>query len=138
VLARRGLAPALAAAGVVAAGCGAAPPDLFLLTRSGSVPGARLTLVVSDGGTVRCNGGRPRSLPDPRLLDARALARDLDHDAKRDRRLAPGPNGVLRYRLRLPDGSVAFGDTSRGLPAAYRRVEAFTRAVARGVCRLPR
>ncbi|HEU4703782.1 MAG TPA: hypothetical protein VFS37_14980, partial [Conexibacter sp.] len=48
---------------IVLAGCGAATPDVFLLTRSGSIPGARLTLLVNDGGTVRCNGGEPRQLP---------------------------------------------------------------------------
>ena len=36
-------------------------PDLFLLTRTGQ--GATLTLLVNDGGTIRCNGGKAAAWP---------------------------------------------------------------------------
>ena len=45
------------------AGCGlnVASPDLFVLTRTGQ--GGKLTLLVNDGGTVRCNGGKVSPCP---------------------------------------------------------------------------
>ena len=92
------------------AGCGAAYPDLFVLTRTGSIPGARLTLLVNDGGTVRCNGGAPRQLPPRQLLDARRIATDLAEEAHDDLTLPAPPGSLLRYRLRTQDGTVTFSD----------------------------
>ncbi len=123
------------------AGCGNAgisSPDLFAVTRGGTIPGARLGLVVSDGGTVRCNGGPARMLASADLLDARALQRDLAPAARRGLRLAPGPRSLLRYRVRSGNGTVAWSDTSRGQPAVLFRLAAFTRRVAKGVCGLAR
>ena len=132
-----GRAAPLAAALALAA-CGSPPADLFVVERSGAIPGARLTLLVSDDGTVRCNGGPRRDAGSDRLLDARALARELAAQAERDRALPPGPGSVLRYRVRLEDGTVTFSDTSRGVPPAALRLAAFTREVARQVCGLAR
>jgi hypothetical protein len=119
-------------------GCGAAAPDVFLLTRSGSIPGARLTLLVNDSGTVRCNGGAPRALPDKRLLDARRIAEDLSEEAQEDLSL-PAPRGsVLRYRLRTEDGTVTFSDEDAGRRPEFAPVIVFARSVAQDVCGLPR
>ncbi len=123
---------------VVLAGCGSPPADLFVVERSGPIPGARLTLLVSDDGTVRCNGGPRRDAGSDRLLDARTLVRELGSAAEKDRSLAPGPGSVLRYRVRLEDGMVAFSDTSPGRTAADLSLAAYTREVARQVCGLPR
>ncbi len=112
--------------------------DLFVVERSGSIPGAALTLRVSDDGRVRCNHGAPRRLSDDQLLSARELERDLEDAVGRGLRLPPGPSSVLSYRVRLASGTVAFSDTSRGLRPQLARVEAFTRSVARQVCRLAR
>ena len=137
---RRFAAAALAAlvgAGALG-GCGAAAPDVFLLTRSGSIPGARLTLLVNDSGTVRCNGGAPRPLPDRRLLDARRIAEDLSDDAQRDLSL-PAPRGsVLRYRLRTEQGTVTFSDEDAVHRPELAPVIVFARSVAQDVCGLPR
>ncbi len=127
-----------AAALVVIGGCGSPSADLFVVERSGTVPGARLTLLVSDGATARCNGGAPRDIGSARLLDARALVTDLEPEAGRDRALPPGPGAVLRYRVRMEAGTLDFADTSRGQPPAFRRLAAFTRDIAKQVCRLPR
>jgi hypothetical protein len=133
----------LAAAGLVlllaGAGCGnRRAPDLFVLTRTGTVPGAQLRLRVSDDGLVRCNGGAPRRLPDARLLDAREIARELEGPAGRDVALPPRRSSILRYRLVLEAGTVAFSDNSRGQTAAMFRTQDFARQVARQVCRLAR
>ncbi|MDQ2670970.1 MAG: hypothetical protein M3Y31_10085 [Gemmatimonadota bacterium] len=120
------------------AGCGAVTPDVFLLTRSGSIPGARLTLLVNDGGTVRCNGGEPRQLPARALLDAREIARELAEEAQEDLTL-PAPRGsVLRYRLRTQDGTVTFSDADAVRRPELAPVIVFARSVAQDVCGLAR
>jgi hypothetical protein len=119
-------------------GCGAAYPDLFVLTRSGSLPGAKLTLLVNDGGTVACNGGAPRTLPDARLLDARDIATSLADDAKDDLVLPRPPGALLRFRLRDADGTVTFSDVDAGGMPKLGKVIEFTRTVARDVCGLAR
>jgi hypothetical protein len=129
-------APAVLAVGALLAGCGGAGADLFVVARSGQGPGAGLTLRVSDDGFVRCNGGPRRRITGDQLLLAREIQRALDDMAKRS--YPPGPNSVLRYRVRLDSGTVAFSDTSPGIPAELRRAAAFTREVATGPCRLAR
>jgi hypothetical protein len=121
-----------------AGGCGADYPDLFVLHRTGSLPSARLTLLVNDGGTVRCNGGEPRHLPARRLLDARRFARDLAEEAKDDLTLPAPRRSLLRYRLRTQDGTVAFSDVDAGRRPELAPVIVFARSVAQDVCGLPR
>jgi len=109
-----------------------------VLHRSGSLPGARLTLLVNDGGTVRCNGKEPQPLPPRLLLDARRFTRDLAEEAQDDLTL-PAPRGsLLRYRLRTQDGIVTFSDEDAVHRPELAPVIVFTRAVARDVCGLPR
>ena len=117
------------------AGCGARSSDLFAVDRAGSIPGARLSLVVSDGGTVRCDGGRPVVISDSELLDARNLQRDLEAPAARALRLPARPGSVLRYRVRTPDGTVAFADDSPAKPAVLNRLAFFVREISRARCR---
>ena len=117
------------------AGCGGQSSDLFAVDRAGSIPGARLRLVVSDGGTVRCDGGRPVAISDSELLDARNLQRDLEAPAARALRLPARPGSVLRYRVRTPDGTVAFADDSPAKPAVLNRLAFFVREISRARCR---
>jgi hypothetical protein len=130
----------LAALAVVAAaalaGCGAASPDLFLLTRAGSGAGAHLTLLVNDGGTVRCNGGEPRPLTDPQLLAARDVASSIQKDAQHDLRL-PAPSGsVLRFHIRAQAGTLTFSDLDAAHRPELAKAIAFTQTVAHSVCHL--
>jgi hypothetical protein len=134
-LAAIGAAAACAAGG---AGCGTPSADLFVVTRTGSIPGAGLSLLVGDGGTVRCNGGAARPMGDQRLLTARELARDLRKPAEHALTLKAGPRSIMRYRVRSEDGTVTFSDTSRGQPQVLFRVAAFTRDIAQNVCGLAR
>jgi hypothetical protein len=120
-----------------AVGCGAPPADLFVVTRSGSIPGAGLKLLVSDG-SVTCNDGPERRIAGDRLLTARELARDLEGPAERYVRLPPGPGAILRYRVRGEHGTVEFSDTSRRQPPVFFRLAAFTREIAKEVCGLER
>ena len=129
------LVVALAAAG---AGCGTHPPDLFLLTRTGSIPGADLRLLVRDDGVVHCNGGPRRELSDPQLLQAREIARKLADPAAKHVSLPAGRGSVLRYRIRLEQGTVTFSDDSRGQTKEMFRAQSFTRTAATRVCGLRR
>ena len=130
---------------LVVAGCGTPSPDLFVVTRSGAIPGARLSLLVNDGGSVRCNGGPSKEITSDDLILARKIARELngkdsDHPgpATRDVILPALPGSVLRYNLRLEKGTVTFSDNSRGQPPAFYAAAAFTRAMAKRVCGLAR
>lgn len=132
------LAPLAAFATVVVlAGCGlqVASPDLFLLKRSGE--GRSLSLLVNDGGTIRCNGGPAKQLPDSMLIRARDLATQLDDDAKAKLRIAAGPHSVFEYRVRLKDGSISFPDTAADQHNDLALAEQFALQAAQSPCGLP-
>ena len=103
---------AMAGAAIALAGCGftVESPDLFLLTRTGA--GHRLRLLVNDGGTIRCNGGPAKTLPDPLLLQARGLASSLGGDAQHHLRIPAARGSVFRYTVRLQQGTISFPDTA--------------------------
>ena len=128
---------AAAAAAAALAGCGTASPDLFEVRRSGADRAANLTMVVSDGGTVTCNGER-HALDTDRLLRARELERALSEQAELGLELPPGPGANLSYRVRLEAGTVEFSDTSRGSPRSFYQLAAFTKDVAERVCGIVR
>jgi hypothetical protein len=121
-----------------AAGCGGESGDLFAVERSGDVPGAKLRLIVDDGGTLTCNEDKPRALPAKLLLQARAIATDMEESAQHSLDLAAGPQSVLQYVVRTPDGTVRFADDSRGQPEVTQRLAYFTRQAAQQVCGLAR
>ncbi len=122
----------------VLAACGGSPaPDLFEVRRTGSDRNANLTLLVSDDGSVTCNG-RKHPIPGDRLLEARALERELSPQAELNLALPPGPNPVLSYRVRLEAGEVSFADTSRPLPPSFSKLTAFTADVTERVCGISR
>jgi hypothetical protein len=127
----------LAAAVLAAAGCGSPSPDLFVVERSGPDPAANLTMLVSDGGSVTCNG-KQHALDAARLLRARELTRELSKQAELGLELPPGPHANLSYRVRLEAGTVAFSDTSRGNPHAFYALAAFTKDVSERVCGIVR
>jgi hypothetical protein len=137
-------AAAVAAAAIALGACGGEAGDLMAVERTGSVPGARLELRFTVDGRAACNRGELRQLPSDQVLVAREIERALTGEddrpgpAKRGLRLPPGPGSILRYRARVPAGTVRFADTSPGQPAAFYRIAKLTRDVARGVCGLPR
>jgi hypothetical protein len=120
------------------AGCGGEARDLFLVQRSGSIPGARLSLRVTDDGRASCNRRPLVDITSAQLIDAREAEEDLEPLAERGVRLPPGPGSILRYSVRLEAGTVRFSDTSPRQPRVFFRVAALTRRIARGPCGLPR
>ncbi len=125
---------ALAALACAAAACGTPSADLFVVDREGSLPDAKLTLRVGDGGTVRCDGGDERPIRSEDLLDARQLAEDLAPLLDRGLRLPPERGSLLRYRVTGGEGEVRFADNSRGLPRTFGEVIRFTRRIAMSAC----
>lgn len=142
---RRLAALTLATLAVAAvAGCGGPSADLYVLERSGSIPGAKLTMVVGDGGTVRCNGGKQYEISSDQLIDARAIVGDLNGDekepgpARKMVELKPGNYTNLRYNVRTEFGTVSFSDSSRQQPPIFFELAKLTRQLAKNVCGLPR
>jgi hypothetical protein len=125
--------PAALVAALVLAGCGTESPDLFEVRRSGPDKPANVTMVVSDGGSVTCNG-KDHALDAERLLRARELARNLADQAQLSLDLPPGRGANLSYRVRLEQGTVAFSDTSPGAPREFQQLAAFTKDVTERVC----
>lgn len=137
----RGLsaAPALAAAAaLLAGGCGTIKAaDLLFVQRSGTVPGASLTLLVGEEGAVRCNGTAHGKLSDAQLIEARGIQEDLRGSAGKHLFLPPGRRSVFSYRVRDENGGVSFSDDSPGQPAVLHRLALFVLQTAQRVCRLP-
>ena len=121
---------------VVLAGCGfnVQSPDLFLLTRTG--PGTTLTLLVSDGGSIRCNGGAAKTIPNSVLLQARTLASSLDKDAKAKLRLRSGADSVYSFTIKLQNGTIAFPDTAAASHPELAQAELFAVQAAHNQCGL--
>ena len=94
----------LVALALVVAGCGSPPADLFEVQRSGADRNANLTMVVSDGGHVTCNG-RQHPLPPQQLLTARELTRQVAKQAQLNLDLPAGPGRVLSYKVRMEAGN---------------------------------
>ena len=113
------------------AGCGTPSADLFLVKRSGADAKANLTLLVSDGGTVTCNGTE-HEISNELLLQARELERQLSEQAE------PGPEPVLSYKVQMQAGTIAFSDTSRPLPRSFTDLSVFTKDVSENVCGIDR
>jgi len=106
--------------------------DLFLITRTGA--GSRLTLLVNDGGTVRCNGGAAKPLPDKLLLQARDLATTLDNDAKNRLNIPRTANTVALYTVKLKDGTISFPDTAARTHSELAQLELLAVQIAQGPC----
>jgi hypothetical protein len=125
------------AAAALLAGCGARPPDLFAVERSGSGANADLRMVVSDGGSVTCNG-KEHPLDAQRLLRAREVTRQLAEQAQLHLELPPGSRSVLSYRVQVEQGTVEFSDSSPDLPESFTAVEVLTKDIAEDVCGIER
>jgi hypothetical protein len=126
----------IAAAGVAIslAGCGfdVQSPDDFLLTRTGQ--GRTLTLLVNDGGTIRCDGAKPKPITNALLVHARDLVDGLGKDAKKSLDIPSPPNSVYRYRIRLATGTVSFPDTSAAHREEFASAEQFVLQALAGPC----
>jgi len=118
-------------------GCGfqVEEPDLFLVTRTGA-HGQRLSLLVNDGGTISCDGGKSRSLPDPLLLQARDLATSLNADVTAKLRFSQSARSVYSYTVKVQDGTMSFPDTAALSRKELSDLELFVVRAAANPCGL--
>ncbi|HJS97031.1 MAG TPA: hypothetical protein VJ741_22370 [Solirubrobacteraceae bacterium] len=125
---------AVLAAMMILAGCGeeVQAPDLFQVTRVGQ--GQKLTLLVNDGGTIACNGGKPKSLPDKQLLQARDLSTKLNEDAKNRVRFPASARSVFSYTVKVQNGTFTFPDTAAASRKELAELELFVVQAAADPC----
>jgi hypothetical protein len=128
-------AAALLAAGVT--GCGTPSPDLFVMKRDGTVPGAKLNLLVSDQ-TTRCNDGPVEQLTSAQILEARDILRELlaVQAGTVDVPTAP-PAQIFSFAVQTEKGTLHYPDTAQR-PSILPRLSRFVRRVAIDTCGLPR
>ena len=119
---------------VLLAGCGfdVQAADLFQVTRIGQ--GQKLTLLVNDSGTIACNGGKPKSLPDRLLLQARDLSTDLNKDANAKVRFPASARSVFSYTVKVQNGTFTFPDTAAESRKELARLELFVVQAAADPC----
>jgi hypothetical protein len=113
-------------------GSGVLSADLFEVKRVGA--GSSLTLVINEGGTVRCNGGPPRTISDPQLVLARGVQEELKEAVSQHVDLPPRPGSVFSYYLRDEEGYVRFSDNSAGQSKIMRELQKLVLEVGEGVC----
>jgi hypothetical protein len=135
---RRVLAAAAGGAAVLAlTACGTPSPDLFVVQRGGTVPGANLHLLVSDT-TVRCNHGEPRPLTSEQTIEARDITDDLL--LVQTGKVAypkPPPAQIFHFTIRDEEGVLRFPDTAQR-PPILPRTARFVRRLAIDTCKLTR
>lgn len=138
---RRALVGALAASALAlaaASGCGGDYSDLIAIRRTGSLPDARMEVVVNDGGTARCDGGRAREMRPRLLLDARDIVRELTPELREETVHPRPPNALLRFEVVTAEGEMTFSDTDGSRNPDLARLVQLTRTVAQEVCGLER
>jgi hypothetical protein len=128
------VAAVIVAAVALIAGCGldVKSADLFQVTRLGQ--GQKLTLLVNDGGTISCNGGKPKSLPDRLLLQARDLATDLNDDANAKLSFGASARSAFTFTVKVQKGTFTFPDTAAGSRKELSRLELFVVQAAGSPC----
>jgi hypothetical protein len=134
--ARWALGPLVAA--VSLSGCtGITAPDLFLVTRTATASGARLTVLVNEEGGVRCDAGKTLKLSGRQLIFAREIQEELEKPSSSALALPPGRSSVFSYQVQDANGSVRFSDDSAGQPQVLHKLALFVLEVAQSVCHVP-
>ena len=131
---RRALGLGCVLAAAIATGCGleVQGADLFLVTRTGE--GQKLTLLVNDDGTISCNGGKAKQLPDPMLLVARDESNSLNNDVKLRFAADASAQSVYSYTVKVPNGTFTFPDTAGSARKELAQLELFVVQAASGPC----
>jgi len=126
---------AAAVVAVLAAGCfDVQSADLFLLTRTGQA--GKLTMLVNDGGTIRCNGGKAKPISNTLLITARDLADNLADDAQNKLTIPNVAGAVYYYRIRLQQGTISFPDRASATRKVLSQAELFAAQAAQKECGL--
>jgi hypothetical protein len=132
---RRALAAAAlaVAVAVLLAGCfDVQSADLFLLTRTGQ--GGKLTLLVNDGGTVRCDGAKAKPISNNALITARDLSDNLATDAQNHLRIPRAAGSVYYFTIKLQQGTISFPDRAAATHNVLAQAELFAAQTAQKEC----
>lgn len=125
------------AVAVAIGACGTPSPDLFVVERDGSVPGAKLNLLVSDT-TVRCNGGPRLPLTSAQTIEARDITDDLLKVQSGSVTVPKAPPAqIFSFTIRDEAGELRFADTAQ-VPKILPRTALFVRRIAIDTCKLER
>lgn len=129
--------PVVAALAAAVAACGTPSPDLFVVKRDGTVPGAKLDLLVSDQ-SARCNGRPAKQLTSAQILEAREIRRDLI-DVQEGLVEVPEapPAQFFSFAVTTEQGTLRYPDTAQR-PSVLPRLSRFVRRVAIDTCGLER
>ena len=123
--------------GFAGVSCGTPSPDLFVVNRDGTVPGAKLRLLVSDQ-TARCNDRPVNRLTSGQIIEARALRRDLLALQRGDDAIPKAPPAqIFTFAVQTEEGTLRYPDTQQR-PAILPRLSRFVRRVAIDTCGLTR
>jgi hypothetical protein len=124
---------ALAAAALLATGCGGGAGDLMSLTVAGGPTGTRHTLVVSGDGRGSCDRGPLKALPSGRVIAAREIEREVGDLARRAAAYPPRP-GARRYGLSTNAGVVRWSGGTPALPSVLPKAELLALQLERQLC----
>jgi hypothetical protein len=119
---------------VLLTGCGGPSADLFVVHRTGDVPGADLRMLVSDDG-VSCNGAPSVPISSDELLEARAITTDLAEVEQPD--IPARDPAVFGFEVRSESGTLRFADVN-ARPEVLPRLARLVRTLAQDRCRLQR
>ncbi len=134
---RPATAAAMALLAFAAGACGTPSPDLFVVDRDGTVPGAKLRLLVSDQ-TARCNDRPPERLTSAQIVEARDIRRDLLLLQAEDEAVPEAPPAqFFTFAVQTEEGAVRYPDTQQR-PVLLPRLSRFVRRVAIDTCGLKR
>ncbi|MDP1849043.1 MAG: hypothetical protein Q8K79_14720 [Solirubrobacteraceae bacterium] len=123
--------------GLVVAACGTPSPDLFVVNRDGTVPGAKLELLVSDQ-TARCNDGPAQRLSSGQIIEARDIRRDLLLLQNGEAGIPKAPPAqFFEFAVQTEEGTLRYPDTQQR-PEILPRLSRFVRRVAIDTCGLER
>lgn len=122
---------------LASSGCGTPSPDLFVVERSGTVPGARLSLLVSDQ-TTRCNDGPVEELTSAQILEARDIRDELHLIQEGETKVPEAPPAqFFSFAVTTELGTLRYPDTAQR-PEVLPRLSRFVRRVAIDTCGLER
>ena len=134
---RGGLATAALLATASVGACGTPSPDLFVVNRDGTVPGAKLKLLVSDQ-SARCNDAPAKPLTSPQIIEARGLRRDLlELQQSQDAIPNAGAAQIFSFVVETEEGKLSYPDRQQR-PDVLPRLTRFVRRVAIDTCGLRR
>lgn len=119
------------------AACGTPSPDLFVVNRDGTVPGAKLKLLVSDQ-SARCNDAPAKPLTSAQIIEARGLRRDLlELQQSKDAIPNAGAAQIFSFVVETAEGTLRYPDVQQR-PEVLPRLTRFVRRVAIDTCGLQR